>query len=111
MRPGLYVMTTPETPFTTALVGSVAMRLRFGLQLSKTSTATDAVHSPYPHPSNGHAFQSRKGNVGAACATYGIDSLAVSGDVSPCVVLGDSAVFVGCARTGLGSEVHFVRVC
>lgn len=88
MMPGLYVMTTPETPVTTVFMGSVAMRLRLGFQLSKTSTAAAAVHSPYVHPSKGQAFQSKNGKVGVGCTTYDGDSGAATGEVAGGFVLG-----------------------
>src|SRR5919108_6655671 len=101
-------MTTPDTPVTTAFGGSVAIRLRLGFHVSKSSTVAAAVHSPYVHPSKGQAFQSKKGKVGAGCTTYDCDSGVATGEVPSCFVFDDPAGTVEYSSTGLVSVVHLV---
>src|SRR5579859_820933 len=68
MTPGLNVITTPVTPVTTSPGESRATGRRFCSHVSYTTSGFRAVHSRYAQPSNGQAFQSRYGSLGAGIA-------------------------------------------
>src|SRR6476646_1327210 len=65
MTPGLNVITTPVRPVTASPAESRATGRRFCSHVSYTTSGFRAVHSRYAHPSNGQAFQSRKGSFEA----------------------------------------------